>query len=131
MSIQDPISDMLTRIRNAQFSRKTFVEVFFSKIKRNIIDVLKKEGYIKNFEIQNKGKIDVLKIRLKYFRRKPVIEKIIRISRPGLRIYKKREDLSDVMNGLGISIISTSYGIMTNKDAKKMKLGGEVICEVY
>ncbi|KIE64131.1 SSU ribosomal protein S8p (S15Ae) [Candidatus Riesia pediculischaeffi PTSU] len=122
---------MLTRIRNAQFSRKTFVEVFFSKIKRNIIDVLKKEGYIKNFEIQNKGKIDVLKIRLKYFRRKPVIEKIIRISRPGLRIYKKREDLSDVMNGLGISIISTSYGIMTNKDAKKMKLGGEVICEVY
>ncbi|ADD79715.1 30S ribosomal protein S8 [Candidatus Riesia pediculicola] len=131
MSMQDPISDMLTRIRNAQSSRKSFVEIPFSKAKRNMIYILKKEGFIRNFEIVEKNRwINVLRVYLKYFNKKPVIEKITRVSRPGLRVYQKSKSLSEVMDGLGISIVSTSKGIMTGKEAKRIKLGGEIICKV-
>ncbi|ARC54338.1 30S ribosomal protein S8 [Candidatus Riesia pediculicola] len=131
MSMQDPISDMLTRIRNAQSSRKSFVEIPFSKVKRNMIYILKKEGFIRNFEIVEKNRwINVLRVYLKYFNKKPVIEKITRVSRPGLRVYQKSKSLSEVMDGLGISIVSTSKGIMTGKEAKRIKLGGEIICKV-
>ena len=128
MSLSDPIADMLTRIRNAQLVKKKTVEMPCSRTKRAIAQVLKDEGYIENFTIEKKDEKDTIKIYLKYYAGKSVIENIKRISKPGLRIYSTCRDLPVVMNGLGITIISTSSGVMTEKNAKLAGIGGELIC---
>jgi small subunit ribosomal protein S8 len=128
--MSDPIADMLTRIRNAQATEKVSVLMPSSKVKLAIAQVLKDEGYIEDFaarEIEGKS---TLEIALKYYAGKPVIEKIERISRPGLRIYKRREDMPKVMNGLGVAIVSTSRGVMTDRGARQQGVGGEVLCIV-
>ncbi|CAL4323852.1 30S ribosomal protein S8 [Buchnera aphidicola (Periphyllus testudinaceus)] len=129
MSMHDPISDMFVRIRNGQSANKISVIVPFSNFKKEIVILLKKEGYIKDFFIKKSLKSS-LEIFLKYFKGKPVIEIIKRVSKPGLRVYKKKNDLPKVMSGLGISIISTSKGILSDKEAKKKGLGGEIVCYV-
>jgi small subunit ribosomal protein S8 len=130
MSMADPISDMLTRIRNAQMVRKTAVTMPSSKLKSAIAQVLKDEGYIDGYSLhENQGK-PALEISLKYYAGEPVIEKIERVSRPGLRIYRGRDDLPKVMNGLGVAIVSTSKGVMTDRKARASGVGGEVLCIV-
>lgn len=130
MSMSDPIADMLTRIRNAQLSEKVSVEMPASRLKAAIAQVLKDEGYVEDFLVrQNDGK-PVLDINLKYYAGRPVIEKIERISRPGLRIYKAKNELPNVMNGLGVAIVSTSKGVMTERKARASGVGGEVLCIV-
>ena len=130
MSMSDPIADMLTRIRNAQGVEKTEVVMPASKLKVAIAGVLKDEGYIDGFEVNpNAGKPE-LRIGLKYYAGRPVIERLERVSRPGLRIYKSRNDLPEVMNGLGVAIVSTSRGVMTDRKARTQGVGGEVICYV-
>lgn len=129
MSMQDPVADMLTRIRNGQSANKCSVKMPFSQLKSSIIKLLKQEGYIENFNIRGSKKLEI-EVILKYFKGKSVIEMIQRVSRPGLRIYKKRNDLPKVMAGLGIAIISTSQGIMTDLTARRLGLGGEIICYV-
>ncbi|QJC35742.1 30S ribosomal protein S8 [Enterobacteriaceae endosymbiont of Donacia sparganii] len=129
MSIQNPIADMLTRIRNGQLSHKNKILMQYSKLKKSIANILKNEGYIKNFNLIKEKNI-LLEINLKYFKGKGVIEKIYCISRPGLRIYKKKKFLPKVMSGLGIAIISTSKGIMTDYNARYYGIGGEIICYV-
>ena len=130
MSMTDPVADMLTRIRNAQRALKSSVNMPSSKLKVAIADVLKNEGYIESFQVINQGAKAELSVVLKYYAGLPVIEKIERISRPGLRIYKSCHDLPKVMNGLGVAIISTSKGITTDRAARRQNLGGEVICTV-
>jgi small subunit ribosomal protein S8 len=130
MSMSDPIADMLTRIRNAQATEKVSVLVPSSKVKRAIAQVLKDEGYIEDFAQRDMDGKPVIEIGLKYYAGKPVIEKLERISRPGLRIYKGREDIPRVMNGLGVAIVSTSRGVMTDRRARETGIGGEVICIV-
>ncbi len=130
MSMSDPIADMLTRIRNAQRVDKTEVVVPSSKLKVAIAQVLKDEGYIEGFAVQpNEGKPE-LRIGLKYYAGRPVIERLERVSRPGLRVYKGRDDIPQVMNGLGVAIVSTSRGVMTDRKARSQGVGGEVICFV-
>jgi small subunit ribosomal protein S8 len=130
MSMSDPIADMLTRIRNAQRTNKTTVSMPASKLKGAIANVLKDEGYIDDFNVQsNEGK-PVLNISLKYYAGRPVIEKIERVSKPGLRIYKGSQNLPKVMNGLGVTIVSTSKGVMTDRKAQAAGIGGEVLCIV-
>ncbi len=129
MSLQDPIADMLTRIRNAQKAEKVVVNMPASKQKANIAQVLKDEGYIKDFQVSGDARKSIT-IELKYFQGKPVIEEIKRISRPGLRIFKSKDDLPSVNGGLGIAIISTSQGVMTDRKAREVGHGGEVICSV-
>jgi len=128
--MQDPISDMLTRIRNSQASNKISVMVSFSNIKLAISKVLKEEGYILDVTIKKNKKIFFLEILLKYFQGNAVIEKIERASRPSSRLYKKKQFIPSVMDGFGISILSTSRGVMTDKNARKIGLGGEIICYV-
>ena len=131
MSMSDPISDMLTRIRNAQLAEKATVSMPSSKLKVAIADVLKDEGYVDGFNVvKGEGGKATLEIALKYYGGSPVIEKIQRISRPGLRIYKGSNDIPKVMNGLGIAIVSTSKGLMTDRKARANGIGGEVLCVV-
>ena len=131
MSMSDPISDMLTRIRNAQMAEKNTVVMPSSKLKVAIAVVLKEEGYVDGFNvIKGEGGKATLEISLKYYSGRPVIEKIQRISRPGLRIYKGSGDIPKVMNGLGIAIVSTSRGLMTGRKARANGIGGEVLCVV-
>ena len=130
MSMSDPVADMLTRIRNAQGAKKTAVSMPSSNLKLAIAKVLKDEGYIEDFLIRAEDKKPVLEVALKYYAGSPVIEKIERVSRPGLRIYKGRDELPQVMNGLGVAIISTSKGVMTDRKARATGLGGEVLCIV-
>ena len=143
MSMSDPIADMLTRIRNAQATEKVSVMVPASKVKHAIAQVLKDEGYIEDFALRDNGVKKelhiglkcyagkpVIEIGLKYYAGKPVIEKIERVSRPGLRIYKGRDDIPRVMNGLGVAIVSTSRGVMTDRRARETGVGGEVLCIV-
>ena len=130
MSMSDPIADMLTRIRNAQATEKVSVLVPASKVKLSIAQVLKDEGYIEDFAVRDLDGKPVIEIGLKYYAGKPVIEKLERISRPGLRIYKRRDDIPRVMNGLGVAIVSTSKGVMTDRRARETGLGGEVLCIV-
>ena len=130
MSMSDPIADMLTRIRNAQATEKVSVLVPASKVKRAIAQVLKDEGYIEDYAQRDIDGKPVIEIGLKYYAGKPVIEKIERVSRPGLRIYKGREDIPRVMNGLGVAIVSTSKGVMTDRRARDTGIGGEVLCIV-
>ena len=130
MSMHDPIADMLTRIRNGQMRNKITVSMPASKIKKSIASVLKDEGYIEDFGItENNGK-PLLNIDLKYYAGQPVIETIERISKPSLRIYKSTDDLPKVMNGLGVAIITTSKGVMTDIKARAAGIGGEVLCYV-
>lgn len=128
MSMTDPISDMLTRIRNGQRAQKVKISMPASKLKAAIAQVLKDEGYIEDFVVRSETR--ALEIGLKYYAGAPVIEKLERISRPGLRIYKGAGDLPKVMNGLGIAIVSTSRGVMTDRKARDSKVGGEVLCIV-
>ena len=129
MSLQDPVSDMLTRIRNAQNATKVNVKMPSSTQKVSIAKVLKDEGYIAEYSVTGDAKKELL-IELKYFQGKPVIEQIKRFSRPGLRIFKSKDELPSVNGGLGIAIISTSKGMMTEKQARSSGNGGEVICTV-
>ena len=129
MSLQDPISDMLTRVRNAQKANKVSVVMPSSKQKVNIAQVLKDEGYISDYKVTEDARKQ-LTIELKYYQGKPVIDTIKRISRPGLRIFKSKDDLPSINGGLGIAIISTSKGLMTDRQARAAGHGGEVICQV-
>jgi len=129
MSMTDPIADMLTRIRNAQMTEKATVEMPSSRVKVAIAHVLKDEGYIDGFRVTEEAK-PVLEIALRYHGGRPVIEKIERISKPGLRIYRGKDDIPRVMNGLGIAIVSTSRGVMTDRKARASGVGGEVLCIV-
>jgi small subunit ribosomal protein S8 len=126
----DPIADMLTRIRNAQMGQKVSVAMPSSKIKVAIAGVLKDEGYIDDFAVRDDGGKPQLDIALRYYAGRPVIERLERISRPGLRVYKGCQDLPRVMNGLGIAIVSTPKGVMTDRRARASKMGGEVLCIV-
>lgn len=130
MSMSDPIADMLTRIRNAQSVEKTSVRMPSSKVKVAIAQVLKDEGYIEDFAIRGEAGKPELEMQLKYYAGRPVIERIERVSKPGLRIYKGAEDLPRVMNGLGVAIVSTSSGVMTDRKARAQGVGGEVLCVV-
>jgi small subunit ribosomal protein S8 len=134
MSMSDPISDMLTRIRNAQMVGHTEVAMPASKLKASIAQVLKDEGYIEDFAIREKsGEAAVKKelaIALKYYAGRPVIERLERVSKPGLRVYKGRDDIPRIMNGLGVAILSTSRGVMTDRKARADGVGGEILCIV-
>ena len=130
MSMSDPIADMLTRIRNAQQVDKVSVTMPSSKLKVAIAAVLKDEGYIDSFEIKGEKAKPELEIVLKYYAGRPVIERIDRVSRPGLRTYKDRHSIPVVMNGLGVAIISTSRGVMTDRKARSTGVGGEILCYV-
>lgn len=130
MSMQDPLADMLTRIRNAQMAEKTVVSMPSSKLKAAVAKVLKDEGYIADFQISSEVKPQ-LSIELKYFEGKPVIEEVKRISRPGLRQYKSVEQLPKVRGDLGVSIVSTNKGVMTDRAARAAGVGGEVLCTVF
>lgn len=127
--MQDTISDMLTRIRNGQMSNKDKVSMPASKIKIAILKVFKEEGYIGNYEVID-GTKPTLNVHLKYFADKPVIETLRRVSKPGLRIYKGKGELPRIMGGLGVAVISTSHGVMSDKAARKAGFGGEVLCFV-
>ena len=129
MSMSDPIADMLTRIRNGQSAAKAEVVMPASNMKQSIAKVLKDEGFIKDFSVSEDVKAEMT-VSLKYFEGRPVIEKIKRVSRPGLRIYKNKDELPKVLNGLGITIISTSKGMMTDSQARTSGFGGEIICQV-
>ena len=130
MSMSDPVADMLTRIRNGQSSNKVSITMPASKLKKAIANVLKDEGYIENFAEQEVQGKPVLNIELKYYAGRPVIEKIERVSKPGLRVYKASQGIPEVMNGLGVAIVSTSKGVMTDRKAKAAGIGGEVLCYV-
>lgn len=130
MSMSDPIADMLTRIRNGQMAEKLTVTMPSSKIKEAIARVLREEGYIEDYAIRKNGAKAELDIKLKYYAGRPVIERLERISRPGLRVYRSKEDLPKVMNGLGIAIVSTPKGVMTDRKARSANVGGEVLCIV-
>jgi small subunit ribosomal protein S8 len=129
MSMSDPIADMLTRIRNAQSVEKAIVTMPSSKLKVAIAQVLKDEGYIDGFAVKGEAKAE-LEIALRYYAGRPVIERIERVSRPGLRIYKGRHDIPSVKNGLGVAIVTTPQGVMTDRKARASGIGGEVLCYV-
>jgi small subunit ribosomal protein S8 len=130
MSMSDPIADMLTRIRNAQLVEKAVVSMPSSKLKVAIAQVLKDEGYIDGFRVRTEDGKHELEVGLKYYAGKPVIERIERVSRPGLRIYKGRDAIPHVMNGLGVAIVTTPKGVMTDRKARQTGVGGEVLCYV-
>ena len=130
MSMSDPIADMLTRIRNAQIVQKASVTMPSSKLKIAIAQVLKDEGYIDGFAVRTDGAKSELEVALKYYAGRPVIERIERVSRPGLRIYKGRDAIPQVMNGLGVAIVTTPKGVMTDRKARQTGVGGEVLCYV-
>jgi len=129
MSMSDPIADMLTRIRNAQSVEKTAVTMPSSKLKVAIAQVLKDEGYIDGFAIKGDARAE-LEIALKYYAGRPVIERIERVSRPGLRVYKGRHSIPQVQNGLGVAIVTTPQGVMTDRKARASGIGGEILCYV-
>lgn len=128
--LTDPIADMLTRIRNGQAAEKVSVSMPSSKLKITICKVLKEEGYIEDFTTTEAGNKPELTVGLKYYHGRPVIDAIRRVSKPGLRIYKPNDELPKILGGLGIAIVSTSQGVMTDKAARKLGQGGEVLCTV-
>jgi small subunit ribosomal protein S8 len=130
MSMSDPIADLLTRIRNAQSVNKTTVAMPSSKLKVAIARVLKEEGYIEDFAVADQSGKPELRIELKYYAGRPVIERIERVSRPGLRIYRGKSEIPTVMNGLGVAIVSTPKGVMTDRKARATGTGGEILCYV-
>ena len=132
MTMTDPVADMLTRIRNANTAGHASVDIPASKIKKNIADILQKEGYIKGYEVVKGETQDTLRVAMKYGPDKAkVINGIKRISKPGLRVYAKRNEVPKVLGGLGVAIISTSNGLITDKEARKLGVGGEVVCYVW
>src|SRR5699024_10805900 len=132
MTISDPIADMLTRIRNANIVRHETLEIPASNIKKEIAEILKAEGYVKNVEYIEDDKQGVIRVSVKYSsRNERVITGLMRISKPGLRVYAQREELPKVLNGLGIALISTSEGVLTDKEARKRNIGGEVLAYVW
>ena len=131
MSMQDPLSDMLTRIRNAQMAGKKSVEMPGSKLKAAVAKVLKEEGYVEDFSLSNESGKPRLSIALKYYQGKPVIAEIDRVSRPGLRRYSAKDELPSVRAGLGVAIVSTSRGVMSDRAARAAGVGGEVLCTVF
>jgi len=132
MTMIDPISDMITRIRNAQIRQLPSVKIPCSKFRTKILDVLKKEGYIADYKVtSNENKIEIISVNLKYSDGMPVIKEIKRISKPGRRVYAKADSIPKIQNGLGLAIVSTSKGIMTDNDARTQKVGGEIICRVF
>jgi len=132
MAMTDPIADLLTRVRNANTVKHTSVDVPASNVKKKIVEILLGEGYIKGFDVIEDGKQGIIRIELKYGENKErVITGLKRISKPGLRVYAKKTDVPKVLGGLGIAVISTSNGIITDKDARKLGVGGEVICYVW
>lgn len=132
MTMSDPLGDMLTRIRNAQGARKTIVVSPASKLRANVLDVLQREGFIRGFsEAELRPGISEITIELKYYEGSPVIKKIKRVSRPGRRVYRKIKDLPRVYNGLGIAILSTPRGVMSDNEARAANVGGEVLCQVF
>ena len=130
MSMSDPIADMVIRIRNAQMVGHTEVAMPASKIKASIAQVLKDEGYIEDFALRDEGPKKQLRIGLKYYAGRPVIERLERVSKPGLRVYRGRDDIPRIMNGLGVAILSTSRGVMTDRKARADGVGGEILCIV-
>ncbi len=130
MSMSDPIADMLTRIRNAQMVEKAVVSMPASKVKAAIAQVLKDEGYIDGFQVKSNDGKNELEISLKYYAGRPVIERIERVSRPGLRVYRGRDSIPQVQNGLGVAIVTTPQGVMTDRKARATGVGGEVLCYV-
>ena len=132
MTLVDPIGDMLTRIRNGQMRSLNKINIPFSNFRLKILEVLKKEGYIIDFNIDNgKKKIKFLSVDLKYYEGQPVIKEIKRVSKPGRRVYSKATSIPKVLNGLGLAILSTSKGVMSDTEAIKNNLGGEIICKVF
>jgi len=130
MSMTDPIADFLTRIRNGQLAGKTEVAAPASRLKLALAKVLKEEGYIEDFVVADQGAKPTVTVRLKYYQGRPVIERLERVSRPGLRVYKAKDDLPKVLGGMGVAIISTSRGLMTDREARAAGHGGEVLCIV-
>lgn len=130
MSMTDPISDMLTRIRNGQKARKVSVRMPASRAKSAVAKVLKDEGYIADYSTTEDGRKAELTVELKYYEGKPVIENIKRVSKPGLRIYRGKEELPKVLGGLGVAIVSTSAGVMSDRQAREQGIGGEVLCVI-
>lgn len=132
MSMTDPLGDMLTRIRNGGMARKSFVTAPASKLRASVLEVLEREGYIRGFETKKvREGIEEFKIELKYHEEKPVIQEIERVSTPGRRVYSKVKDLPKVYNGLGIYVLSTPSGVMSDHEARQSNLGGEVLCKVF
>ncbi len=132
MSMSDPLGDMLTRIRNGQMAKKSSIVAPASKLRANVLDVLKREGFIRSFEeSEARPGIRELTIELKYHEGEPAIQEISRVSKPGRRVYSKIKDLDKVYNGLGISIISTPRGVMSDAEAREANVGGEVLCQVF
>tara|TARA_E500000331_G_C17034653_1_gene616716 strand:+ start:167 stop:565 length:399 start_codon:yes stop_codon:yes gene_type:complete len=132
MAFNDALSDMLARIKNAHNAKKTFTSCFKSKLNENVLSVLKDEGYIRDFKsVEERKGINSLKIDLKYYNGTPVIKKIKRVSRPGIRVYSKISDLEKPYGGLGITILSTPKGVMSDQQARKNNVGGEILCEVF
>ncbi len=132
MAIIDPIGDMFTRIRNGQMRNLNHVNIPASKFRSKILEILKTEGYINNFYLENdKKNIKVIKVNLKYYEGSPVIKEIKRISKPGRRVYSRANSIPKILNGLGMAIISTSQGVMSDVDARKNNVGGEIICKVF
>jgi small subunit ribosomal protein S8 len=130
MSMTDPVADLLTRIRNGQTARQARVTLASSKLKTSILKVLKDEGYIADYQVASEAGKPVLTVDLKYFEGRPVIDRLERVSRPGLRIYRGKDELPKVLNGLGTVIVSTPKGVMTDKQARAIGQGGEVLCIV-
>lgn len=130
MSMSDPIADLLTRIRNAQMVSRQTVELPASKLKVAILKVLKEEGYIDGYSVAGEGSKKTITVELKYYAGRPVIERLERVSKPGLRVYKGRDALPKVMNGLGVAIVTTPKGVMTDRKARSTGVGGEVLCYV-
>ena len=132
MAFVDPVGDMITRIRNAQMRSLSSVQIPASKFRAKILDVLKKEGYISNYELlNNENSNNIINVHLKYNNGSPVIKEIKRVSKPGRRIYAKATSIPTIQNGLGVAIVSTSKGIMSDNEAKNQNVGGEIICKVF
>ncbi len=131
MSVSDPIADMLTAIRNAGMARKEVVRVPASNLKRRILDIFRDHGYIRGYRYIEDNKQGILEIHLRYIEGEPAFSEIVRVSKPGRRIYVDLENLPNVKRGVGIAVLSTSKGVITNKDAKKLRVGGEYICYIY
>jgi small subunit ribosomal protein S8 len=132
MALSDPLGDMLTRIRNGQRARMASVQTPASRLRANVLEVLKREGYIRGYSLEDiRPGVSEIKIELKYHEGEPVIKKIARVSKPGRRVYSRIGDLTKVYNGLGISILSTPRGVMSDNEARTANVGGEVLCEVF
>ena len=131
MAVTDPIADFLTRIRNASKARKPRVDIPSSNMKRNLAEILRNQKFIKDYSVVKDSKQDILRVELKYTNGSPAISGLKRISKPGLRVYKNSEDLPRVLNGLGVAVISTPNGLLTDKDARTQSVGGEIVCYIW